>query len=62
MKEQAFQELITSIREAGGIHRGKLKPARITTFRPARKEHPREAQDVADRIRADDRRQCGDVT
>lgn len=35
MKEQAFQELITSIREAGGIRRGKLKPARITTFRPA---------------------------
>ena len=35
MKKQAFQELITSIREAGGIHRGKLKPARITTFRPA---------------------------
>jgi putative transcriptional regulator len=35
MKEQAFQELITSIREVGGIRRGKLKSARITTFRPA---------------------------
>jgi putative transcriptional regulator len=35
MKDKAFQELLTSIRQAGRIRRGKLKPIRITTFRPA---------------------------
>ena len=35
MKETAFQELFTSIRQAGQIRRGKLKPARVSTFRPA---------------------------
>lgn len=35
MKDVAFQELLTSIKQAGKIRRGKLKPARITTFRPA---------------------------
>ncbi len=35
MKDVAFQELLTSIKQAGKIRRGKLKPARVTTFRPA---------------------------
>jgi putative transcriptional regulator len=35
MKDEAFQELLTSIRQAGKIRRGKFKPARVTTFRPA---------------------------
>lgn len=35
MKDAAFQELLTSIRQAGRIRRGRLKPARIMTFRPA---------------------------
>ncbi len=35
MKDGAFQELLTSIRQAGRIRRSKLKPARVTTFRPA---------------------------
>ncbi|CAI4029711.1 Transcriptional regulator [Nitrospira tepida] len=35
MKDTAFQELLTSIRQAGRIRRGTLKPARVTTFRPA---------------------------
>ena len=35
MKETAFQELLTSIRQSGRIRRGALKPARVTTFRPA---------------------------
>ena len=35
MKAAAFQELVTSIRQAGRIRRGTLKPARVTTFRPA---------------------------
>lgn len=35
MKAAAFQELVTSIRQAGQIRRGTLKPARVTTFRPA---------------------------
>jgi len=35
MKDTAFQELLTSIRQAGKIRRGTMKPARVTTFRPA---------------------------
>ena len=35
MKAGAFQELVTSIRQAGQIRRGTQKPARLTTFRPA---------------------------
>ncbi len=35
MKEAAFKELLTSIRQAGRIRRGILKPSRVTTFRPA---------------------------
>lgn len=35
MKEPAFQELLTSIRQAGKIRQGARKPARVTTFRPA---------------------------
>lgn len=34
MKDTAFHELLTSIRQAGRIRRGTLKPARVTTFRP----------------------------
>ena len=35
MKDAAFEELFTSIKQAGRIRRGKLKPARVSTFRPA---------------------------
>ncbi len=35
MKDAAFQELLTSIKQAGRIRRGKLRPSRVTTFRPA---------------------------
>jgi putative transcriptional regulator len=35
MKDMAFQELLTSIRQAGKIRRGIMKPVRVTTFRPA---------------------------
>lgn len=35
MKDAAFQELLNSIRQAGRIRRGQLKPSRVTTFRPA---------------------------
>ena len=34
MKESAFQELMGSVREAGRIRRGTLKPSRITVFKP----------------------------
>ena len=34
MKDAAFQELLSSIRQAGRIRRGRLKPARVMTFRP----------------------------
>jgi len=35
MKNSAFAELVSSVREAGHIRRGSLKPRRVTTFRPA---------------------------
>lgn len=35
MKDGAFQELLASIKQAGKVRRGKLKPAKVTTFRPA---------------------------
>lgn len=35
MKDVAFQELLTSIKQAGKIRRGTHKPARVSTFRPA---------------------------
>lgn len=35
MKDAAFKDLLASIKQAGRIRRGKLKPARVTTFRPA---------------------------
>jgi putative transcriptional regulator len=34
VKEAAFQELLASVRQAGRIRRGTLKPARTTVFRP----------------------------
>lgn len=35
MKTDAFHELLTSVRQAGRIRRGRLRPSRVTTFRPA---------------------------
>ena len=35
MKDAAFKDLLASIKQAGRIRLGKLKPARVTTFRPA---------------------------
>ena len=35
MKPAAFDELVASVRQAGRIRRGALKPARVTGFRPA---------------------------
>lgn len=35
MKRAAFQELLTSVRQAGRIRRGTLKPSRSAVFRPA---------------------------
>ena len=35
MKDAAFQELITSVRQAGRIRRGAMKASRTTVFRPA---------------------------
>jgi putative transcriptional regulator len=35
MKHTAFEELLTSVRQAGRIRRGTLKPSRVTAFRPA---------------------------
>lgn len=35
MKATAFEELLTSVRQAGEIRRGRRKPARATLFKPA---------------------------
>lgn len=35
MKNEALDELLTSVRQAGRIRRGTLKPSRVTAFRPA---------------------------
>lgn len=35
MKDAAFRELLTSVRQAGRIRRGRLKPGRVSAFRPA---------------------------
>ena len=34
MKARDFQNLVRSVRQAGRIRRGKMKPARTFTFRP----------------------------
>lgn len=34
MKDAAFRELVTSVRQAGRIRRGRMKAARTTVFRP----------------------------
>jgi putative transcriptional regulator len=47
MKGVAFEELLTSIKQAGRIRRGKLKPARVTTFRPAHIKSVREKLNVS---------------
>jgi len=35
MKDVAFDDLLTSVRQAGRIRRGELRPSRTTVFRPA---------------------------
>jgi putative transcriptional regulator len=35
MKDVAFAELVESVRQAGRIRRGKLKPRRVSVFKPA---------------------------
>ena len=35
MKSEAFQELLTSVRQAGRIRRGAMRASRVTTFKPA---------------------------
>jgi putative transcriptional regulator len=34
VKDEAFQKLLTSVRQAGRIRRGTLRPARTTVFEP----------------------------
>ena len=34
MKQGDFERLVTSIKQAGAIRRGRLKPSRVTEFRP----------------------------
>jgi len=35
MKPAAFQELLTSVRQAARIRAGRAKPSRVTVFKPA---------------------------
>ncbi len=34
MKQKDFERLVTSVKQAGAIRRGRLKPGRVTNFRP----------------------------
>ena len=34
MKQKDFNRLVASIKQAGAIRRGRLKPSRVTEFRP----------------------------
>ena len=34
VKQKDFDRLVTSVKQAGAIRRGKLKPSRVTEFRP----------------------------
>ena len=34
MKQKDFERLVTSVKQAGAIRRGHLKPGRVTNFRP----------------------------
>jgi putative transcriptional regulator len=46
MKDAAFQELLTSVRQAGQIRRGARRPSRATTF------HPTDVQAVRSKLGA----------
>src|SRR5450759_5613341 len=46
MKNTAFQELLTSVRQAGQIRRGARRPSRTTTF------HPTDVQAVRSKLGA----------
>lgn len=35
MKADAFRELMASVRQAGRLRRGRQRPSRVTTFKPA---------------------------
>lgn len=35
MKKRHFDRLVASVKQAGQIRRGRLKPSRVTTFKPA---------------------------
>ena len=35
MKSADFKQLVTSVKQAGRIRRGTLRPRRVTTFKPA---------------------------
>jgi putative transcriptional regulator len=35
MRKQDFDQLVTSIKQAGRIRRGQARPARVTVFKPA---------------------------
>lgn len=34
MKDAAFRDLLKSVKQAGQIRRGELKPSRVTSFKP----------------------------
>jgi putative transcriptional regulator len=46
MNPTDFKKLATSLKQAGKIRRGRLRPARVTTFRPADLRAIREKLDV----------------
>ena len=62
MKQKDFDRLITSVKQAGAIRRGQLKPGRTTDFRPEDVQAIRTRfKKVATRVRPDDWRQRSDT-
>ena len=56
MKKELFAELVDSIKEAGRIHRGEVKPSRTFTFQP---EDVRQIREKLDKSQSEFARMIG---
>lgn len=55
VKDAAFQEMVTSVRQAGRIRRGRLRAGRTIVIRPADVQAAGQARCLSSGVRADDR-------
>lgn len=62
MKRKDFERLVTSVKQAGAIRRGSLKPWRMTDFDPDDVRATRQKLGKSqEQFCPDDRRQCGNA-